>query len=160
MRGNIAKLLAAILAAGFSSSVNAEGVKSFDFKIPPKSAQLRAAKTECKFEGLTVPGNTVVYAAGGYRGRDTGFQIDQSGHAARQFDVAVNSPNRPVALILASYEPTIWNMGWKQGYEDRGSAGVRLPSPGHYRSGEENPGADKYLRQPGAMRLLLYPQQP
>ena len=115
MRGNIAKLLAAILAAGFSLSVNAEGVKSFDFKVPSKSAQLRAAKTECKFEGLTVPGNTVVYAAGGYQGRDTGFQIDQSGHAARQFDVAVNSPNQPVALILASYEPTIWNMGWSKG---------------------------------------------
>ncbi|MEJ2480088.1 MAG: hypothetical protein P8Y78_07885 [Acidihalobacter sp.] len=109
------KLLATILATVFSLTVNADTLKPFDFKVPPKSEQLRFSKTVCSFEGLVVPDNAVVYAAGGYAGRDTGFQIDQSGHAARQFDVAVNSPDRPVILILASYEPTIWNMGWSEG---------------------------------------------
>lgn len=109
------KLLATILATVFSLTVNADTLKPFDFKVPPKSEQMRASKTVCSFEGLVVPDNAAVYAAGGYAGRDTGFQIDQSGHAARQFDVAVNSPDRPVILILASYEPTIWNMGWSEG---------------------------------------------
>lgn len=63
------------------------------------------------------------------RGRELSFQIDQSGHQATQFDITVNSPEQPVALILGAYEPTVWNIGWKSGHEDRGGVclGV-LPS--------------------------------
>jgi hypothetical protein len=56
-----------------------------------------------------------VYAAGGSRGRELDFQIDQSGSMARQFDIAVNSPARPVALMLGAHEPTIWNIKWTPG---------------------------------------------
>lgn len=107
-------LFVLLLVSAFSS---ATGLKEFNFKIPPKSAQERKAKTECKFENLAVPENAAVYAAGAYSGRKTGFQIDQSGHETTQFDVAVNSQSRPVILMLGAYEPTIWNIGWSEGTE-------------------------------------------
>jgi hypothetical protein len=65
----------------------------------------------CYFEGLQLPKDLHVYAAGGYSGRSLDFQIDTSGHDASQFDVVVNSA-QPVALMLGAYEPTIWNIGW------------------------------------------------
>ncbi|MFV0681559.1 hypothetical protein, partial [Ottowia sp.] len=69
----------------------------------------------CTFEGIDFPDNMAVYAAGGYSGQKLDFQIDQSGHQATQFDVAVNSPGQPVALMLGAYEPTVWNIGWTEG---------------------------------------------
>ncbi|GFM52893.1 hypothetical protein PSCICE_41600 [Pseudomonas cichorii] len=58
------------------------------------------------------------------------FQIDQSGHQATQFDIAVNSPEQPVALILGAYEPTVWNIGWSQGTKI-----VAVYVSGYYRQG-------------------------
>ena len=72
------------------------------------------ARQPCSFAGLQVPEDTIVLAAGSYSGRRAGFQIDQSGHEATQFDIAVHS-DRPVALILGAYEPSIWNIGWTRG---------------------------------------------
>ncbi len=69
----------------------------------------------CEFSDLTLPDNVAIYAAGAYAGRRLSKQIDQSGHAATQMDVAVNSQDRPVVLMLGSYEPTIWNIGWSEG---------------------------------------------
>ncbi|MCV4289686.1 hypothetical protein OH708_17345 [Pseudomonas capsici] len=68
----------------------------------------------CAFKDFKAPDAMVVYAAGAYPGRELPFQIDQSGHQATQFDIAVNSPEQPVALILGAYEPTVWNIGWSQ----------------------------------------------
>ncbi|WP_428036198.1 hypothetical protein [Amphritea sp.] len=119
--------------------VFADELKQFDFKVPPKSIQSRATVSECKFEDLTIPENTVVYAAGGYSGKNAGFQIDQSGHAATQFDIAVNSQDRPVILMLGAYEPTIWNLGWSEGtqilavlvsgYHRQAVAGLKSDTP-------------------------------
>ena len=109
------KLIIFILSLMLSAQVFAEELKDFDFGVPLTSRQGRATVSVCEFAGLTVPDNTAVYAAGGYAGRDAGFQIDQSGHEARQFDIAVNSPDRPVILLLGAYEPTIWNLGWSEG---------------------------------------------
>ena len=72
----------------------------------------------CRFNNLVLPEDTVVFAARSInriRGRETGFQIDQSGSQALQIDVVVNSPERPVLLRLYSYEPNIWNVKWTQG---------------------------------------------
>ncbi|MDR2220141.1 MAG: DUF2339 domain-containing protein [Methylobacillus sp.] len=69
----------------------------------------------CAFSGVKFPNNMLVYAAGSYSGKTLDFQIDQSGHVATQFDIAVNSPTRPVALMLGSYEPAIWNISWTEG---------------------------------------------
>lgn len=89
-----------------------EELTDFDFTVPPKSEQSRSSKPECKFDNLVIPANAVIYAAGAYSGRKVDFQIDQSGHQATQFDIAVNSKNRPVILMLGAYEPTVWNIGW------------------------------------------------
>jgi hypothetical protein len=69
----------------------------------------------CAFTNLSLPKDLRVYAAGGYSGRRLGYAIDESGHEATQFDIAVNSPLQPVALLLGAYEPTVWNIGWSKG---------------------------------------------
>ena len=71
--------------------------------------------TQCEFPNLMLPKSFVVYATGGYSGKRQNFQIDQSGHQATQFDVAVNEPQKPVVLILGAYEPSVWNIGWSPG---------------------------------------------
>ena len=56
-----------------------------------------------------------LYAAGAYAGRKLGFQIDQSGNEAGRIDVGVNRPGEAVALMLGSYDPTVWHVGWSRG---------------------------------------------
>ena len=56
-----------------------------------------------------------LYAAGAYSGRKLGFQIDQSGNEAGRIDVGVNRPGEAVALMLGSYDPTVWHVGWTRG---------------------------------------------
>lgn len=68
----------------------------------------------CAFDEKTLPADTVVLAAGGYSGKRLDFQLDQSGHEATQFDIGVHA-DKPVALLLSSYEPTVWSIGWTKG---------------------------------------------
>lgn len=56
-----------------------------------------------------------VYAAGAYAGRRLGLHIDGKGSEAGRIDVAVNMPGQSVALMLGSYDPTIWHVGWSKG---------------------------------------------
>ncbi|MBA1290734.1 hypothetical protein [Pseudomonas japonica] len=97
-----------------ATAVYADDLKPFKFDTAPTAVQ-REAPLICGFKGFQAPADLIVYAAGAYSGREVPFQIDQSGHQATQFDIAVNSPDRPVALILGAYEPTVWNIGWTQG---------------------------------------------
>lgn len=105
-------LLATPLAAGAT-----EPLAPFEFPrqatVPKPEAS--APPAVCGFADLALPADAVVYAAGAYAGRKAGFQIDQSGHEATRIDVAVNSPGRPVALMLGAYEPTVWHIGWSPG---------------------------------------------
>jgi len=86
----------------------------------PPASQLQSFKfnTEaagaatCAFAGVKFPDELLVYAVSSGAGRELSFQIDQSGYMATQFDIAVNSPSRPVVLMLGAYHPTIWNIGW------------------------------------------------
>lgn len=73
-----------------------------------------AKRGNCAFES-NFPKDMIVYAAGAYGGRSTNLQIDESGHQATEFDIVVNSPKKPVSLILAAYEPSIWNVKWTKG---------------------------------------------
>ena len=73
------------------------------------------AAPACELAGFTLPAGAKVLAAGGYSGRPTDFQIDQSGHQATTMQVAVNEPQVPVALLLGAYEPTVWSVGWTPG---------------------------------------------
>jgi hypothetical protein len=99
----------------FSFPVYADELVPFEFNIPHGSDKEKIANQECTFNNLVVPNNAVIYAVGAYAGRETDIQIDQSGHAGTQFDIVVNSKDRPVILILGAYEPSIWNIGWSEG---------------------------------------------
>jgi hypothetical protein len=83
-------------------------LKPFRPTVPVAEVAPRA----CAFTNLQLPADFRILATGAYTGRTLNFQIDQSGHSATQFDVAVNSPDKPVVLMLGAYEPTIWNIGW------------------------------------------------
>jgi hypothetical protein len=83
--------------------------------LKPFSFEPVGSEAVCGFPGLSLPMDFSVFAAGAYSGRKLPYQIDQSGHEGTQFDVAVNSPKKPVVLMLGAYEPTIWNIGWSEG---------------------------------------------
>ena len=80
-----------------------------------KTNMFQGVRGACSFDSDTIPDNTMIYAGGAYGGKDIDFQIDQSGNQATQFEVIVNSPENPVALILGAYNPSIWNIAWTQG---------------------------------------------
>lgn len=88
---------------------------------PPNQTPIRvestttARKNSCKLDTSSFPENFIIYAGGAYSGKETDYQIDQSGHTATQFEVVVNSPNIPVALLLGAYEPSVWNIKWTSG---------------------------------------------
>lgn len=105
-----ARITVALLLIASASSAK-EKLQEFKFDAP-QSALPSSTPVTCAYKDFKVPEEMVVYAAGSYSGREMPFQIDQSGHQATQFDLAVNSTLRPVALILAAYEPTVWNIGW------------------------------------------------
>ncbi len=102
-----------LLAWGFAllgaTQAAARATETFAFQAPPN------ANRACSFDATVWPADLQVFATGAYEGRKLSFQIDQSGHSATQIDVAVNQPGKNVALILAAYEPTIWNIGWAAG---------------------------------------------
>ncbi len=80
-----------------------------------KNYMFQGVKGACSFNSEVISDDTDIYAGGSYSGKKINFQIDQSGHQATQFEVIVNSPENPVALILGAYEPSIWNIAWTQG---------------------------------------------
>jgi hypothetical protein len=89
--------------------------KQFDFGAQPSLQEIADRKPVCGFSDLKLPAEYALFAAGAYTGRKLAFQIDQSGSEATQIDVAVNSPDKPVVLMLGAYDPTIWNIGWSKG---------------------------------------------
>ncbi|MFL1485640.1 hypothetical protein [Marinobacter sp. LN3S78] len=113
MKSWIATSLLLLFAADDSPREQA----TFEFEPPVQEQAPAERPPPCAFHNLELPESMAVYAAGGYTGRELPFQIDQSGHQATRFDVAVNSPGQPVALMLGAYEPTVWNLGWSQGTE-------------------------------------------
>lgn len=88
------------------------GTKPFAFEAIEVGDSAPAA---CRIDGFVMPADARVYAAGAYAGRETDFQIDQSGHPATTIQVAVNEPDAPVVLLLGAYEPTVWSVGWTYG---------------------------------------------
>jgi uncharacterized protein len=84
---------------------------SVKFSHEPKLESFKVEK-KCDFSTIDFSPNLIVYAGGGYSGNKTNIQIDQSGHQTTKFNVAVNSPDAPVALILGAYEPSIWDIKW------------------------------------------------
>lgn len=69
----------------------------------------------CSYKYLPLPGSFRVLAAGADSGQPQTQQIDGTGEEASRVDVAVNSPDAPVVLMLFGRTPTIWNIGWSLG---------------------------------------------
>jgi len=113
MRSQLVLLAAlSIFTSAFAATTE---LKPFEFQPEEKKPTHVGQKPACGFSDLKLPSDFSVFAAGAHSGRKTSFQIDQSGHEGTQIDVAVNSPKKPVVLMLGAYEPTIWNIGWSKG---------------------------------------------
>lgn len=113
----LACFLSAVLVIGWQGGAQArqqlpEGTKPFAFD---RGASQDAASTACAFPGLELPAQARIFAAGTYGGSRQSWQIDDSGHEATRMDVAVNHRQSPVVLMLGSYEPTVWSIGWTPG---------------------------------------------
>jgi hypothetical protein len=121
------------------SALQTESLTTFKFDTGSLSSNVTPQPTTCSFQDIKLPEEFVVFAAGAYSGKKTDFQIDQSGHQATQFDVAVNYDAKPVVLMLGAYEPTIWNIGWTpntnivavfaSGYHRQALAGLKESVP-------------------------------
>lgn len=99
---------------GPSSTTNVLTIESGELVSAPAAAAPRVV-SPCRLPEVKELATARVYAAGAYKGRVLDYQIDASGHSATQFDVLVNSPDAPVALLLGAYEPSIWNIEWTAG---------------------------------------------
>lgn len=136
IRASYICLLGALVAP---FALQAESLTTFKFDTGNLSSNVTPQPTTCIFPDINLPKNFVVFAAGAYSGKKTDFQIDQSGHPATQFDVAVNYDAKPVVLMLGAYEPTIWNIGWTpntnivavfaSGYHRQALAGLKESVP-------------------------------
>ena len=69
-------------------------------------------QNDCTKFKTQLPAQFDVFATGAYSGKETNYQIDDSGHQATEMDIQVQH-NRPVVLILGAYEPTIWKLKWE-----------------------------------------------
>lgn len=90
----------------------ADKLTTFNFDPSTLNSNMSPQPIGCSFPSASLPAKFVVFATGAYTGKETDFQIDQSGHQATKVDVAVNYTDSPVVLMLGAYEPTIWNIGW------------------------------------------------
>lgn len=68
----------------------------------------------CDFLDRKLPSDLKVIAASASTGQPLSFQIDQSGSEASKLDVNVHS-DKPTALLLYAYNPTVWNIRWSKG---------------------------------------------
>lgn len=69
----------------------------------------------CTFSQAKLPANTIVLAAGSYGGKPLDMPIENiSGHQPSGLDIEVHA-DKPVALMLFAYEPTLWNIFWTKG---------------------------------------------
>jgi len=96
-------------------------------------------RKQCSIPDISFPDNLVVYSTGAYNGKKQTYQIDQSGSEAGEFEITVNSKDRPVALLLASYGPSVFKISRTQGtrivavvatgYNRVGVAGLPIDTP-------------------------------
>ena len=82
---------------------------------PSEASAFQGTRTVCAFPEVVLPSDLKIYGAGNYAGKVFDRQIDSSGHQATEFDIAVNSPNHPVALVLGAYDPAVWDISWTEG---------------------------------------------
>lgn len=64
----------------------------------------------CKFDFPIQDEELVVYAALGYSGEQTDYQFKNSLERVGRYQLFINEPTKPVALVLGSYESSIWDI--------------------------------------------------
>ncbi|MDR0997105.1 MAG: hypothetical protein LBL69_05535 [Zoogloeaceae bacterium] len=111
--------LAAVFTAAFLLAACARMPdRAFLAPAPPVSPDATPSATaDTRFALFAdLPADTALYVAGAYHGQPAGIQIEEkSARAAGTFTVWVDSPERPVALLLNAYEPSIWHLRWTPG---------------------------------------------
>ena len=94
----------------------AETIKDEEQAVMAQQAAL--ARDQCYLPaGFAFPENTQVVLVEAYQGVPIKASIDGAKHASSRLDLAVNFPNRKLALILIGNEPIIWNLQWTEGTE-------------------------------------------
>ncbi|WNG24174.1 hypothetical protein F0U62_09175 [Cystobacter fuscus] len=78
--------------------------------VPEPPIKTPPVASACGFRGLSLPADFAVLAGGGYAGKKSSVQIDQSGFAATTMTVSVDNPGKPVVLMLGAYAPTLWSI--------------------------------------------------
>lgn len=80
-----------------------------------KIDKIKKKYSQCEFNKFELPDDIQIYASDAPKGQVTGHTIDDSNNGAFLVKVVVNSPNKPVALLLSSYSPCIWDIKWTEG---------------------------------------------
>jgi hypothetical protein len=79
---------------------------SFADSIPPVKG--------CDFSGAIFPKDFYVYAAGEASGLERYILIDQYKNKTTEFTVFIDITDKPVALILSAFEPSVWQIKFTQ----------------------------------------------
>jgi len=82
----------------------------FEFDYPPPRR-----RAECLFpSGFPLPKGTIVMGTEAVDGEGVplDFDLDEKGTKGSKVEVIVDEPQKPVALLLTSNEPTVFNVSW------------------------------------------------
>ena len=71
---------------------------------------------DCGFTDLSLPAGFQVYAASVHdSGVPLDLKLDNKNNEIKLIKVVVNSPEKPVVLMLGTYMPTVWHFSWTKG---------------------------------------------
>lgn len=72
---------------------------------------------KCGFENVSMPAGLKVFVAGDRGGytRNRKERVEKHNEPPGRFDVIVNQPGHDVALILGSYDSSLWSIRWTEG---------------------------------------------
>lgn len=119
------EITAVINKVFFTLDINQDGTisleESFKFKESLGGKKVKDTrsvpfKKTCSFshQKIPIPENVSVYAIGAKKGKpiDVSFGANRNSYV---FDLYVNSPKKPVVLILWAYEATLWKINLSEG---------------------------------------------
>ncbi|MBT5934119.1 lysozyme inhibitor LprI family protein [Sulfurimonas sp.] len=67
------------------------------------------------FPGKLFSDNILIFGAKADHGKRVDYQVADSNRETHVIDVVVNSPEKPVGLILQGHYPSVWNIKWTKG---------------------------------------------
>lgn len=81
----------------------------------PEERYVRPHSYLCRFPDLQIPQNLKVYTTGADYGTRFGANLGNSDEESYLMELAINSPEEPVALILLTNKSTFWHFSWTKG---------------------------------------------